>query len=298
MSHMCVTVFLPGSISENDLQDAVDTIMQPYHEYECTGEKDKYVVLVDRHDEYVDEYNDYKKEGQTLDDYVTDGFSTDWRKWVQKVNDRWHRWTNPNKKWDWFSIGGRYADRIKLKNQGYSTNVARLKDIDFDGMLRENRSHYVSPLEECVADVCRLLNCSVSDAQAKIVEYQVANWDLSNKWRASDKAGNRDNFQTWYQKQTGVYNLDTEAGKRIDKLFGYAGAGFPLNENPFKYVDSIPALWTFAYVDETGWNERGEMGWFASVSNEMDQNDWNAQVTKRLESLNENDWVIVVDCHI
>lgn len=39
-------------------------------------------------------------------------------------------WENPNSKWDWWQIGGRWEDSLKLKS-GERTDYARLKDIDF-----------------------------------------------------------------------------------------------------------------------------------------------------------------------
>lgn len=37
---------------------------------------------------------------------------------------------NPNAKWDWYEIGGRWNDSLKLKN-GSTANSAAIKDIDF-----------------------------------------------------------------------------------------------------------------------------------------------------------------------
>lgn len=38
--------------------------------------------------------------------------------------------SNPNAKWDWWVIGGRWNNLLKLKDGGF-TNSARVKDIDF-----------------------------------------------------------------------------------------------------------------------------------------------------------------------
>jgi hypothetical protein len=51
---------------------------------------------------------------------------------------RYGYWENPNKKWDWYQIGGRYLGRLVLKN-GDSTSQARLKDLDWDGMLKARK---------------------------------------------------------------------------------------------------------------------------------------------------------------
>ena len=38
--------------------------------------------------------------------------------------------TNPNKKWDWYQVGGRWGNSLKLKDGAY-TDSAKIKDIDF-----------------------------------------------------------------------------------------------------------------------------------------------------------------------
>jgi hypothetical protein len=65
-----------------------------------------------------------------------------------------------------------------------------------------------------------------------------------------------------------------------------------------EYVNNCPALQTFAVLDETGWHEKGEMGWWGCVSNEKD--DWPkifqaylAEILKKPEK-----YIAIVDCHI
>lgn len=41
---------------------------------------------------------------------------------------------NPNSKWDWYSIGGRWGNLLVLKN-GTTANSAKIKDIDIDKMV-------------------------------------------------------------------------------------------------------------------------------------------------------------------
>lgn len=55
----------------------------------------------------------------------------------------------------------------------------------------------------------------------------------------------------------------------------------------------------FALVDlEGAWHERGEMGWFAMVSNEKDADVWRAQYMAAVAALPTDTWLINVDCHI
>lgn len=70
---------------------------------------------------------------------------------------------NPRSKWDWYSLGGRWKGTFKLKEgkQGamgrsgvfdneakYDCDQARKGDIDFEGMLRDDRKRLVTHWEE------------------------------------------------------------------------------------------------------------------------------------------------------
>ena len=50
---------------------------------------------------------------------------------------------NPDSKWDWYCVGGRWSDMLKLKSGGYA-DEARLGDIDFspDAEEYENALHF------------------------------------------------------------------------------------------------------------------------------------------------------------
>lgn len=58
----------------------------------------------------------------------------------------------------------------------------------------------------------------------------------------------------------------------------------------------------FAFITPDGeWHERGEMGWWACVSNEKDSNDWESEYNNAIQKmLNEDEEIMVtlIDCHI
>lgn len=47
----------------------------------------------------------------------------------KEMNDYGY-WENPNAKWDWYVIGGRWSNNVLLKNDG-RCDFAKLKDINF-----------------------------------------------------------------------------------------------------------------------------------------------------------------------
>ena len=55
----------------------------------------------------------------------------------------------------------------------------------------------------------------------------------------------------------------------------------------------------FAFVTPDGeWHERGTMGWWAIVINEKDEQSWDAEFKKFVNSLEDDVYVTLVDCHI
>ena len=75
-------------------------------------------------------------------------------------------------------------------------------------------------------------------------------------------------------------------------------SGETTNEN---YVSEInwKDITPFAFVTPIGeWHERGEMGWWACVSNEKTKDNWKSEFKEFLDNLDEDTIVTVVDCHI
>lgn len=53
--------------------------------------------------------------------------------------------TNPDGRWDWYVVGGRWSDRLLLKD-GTRADSARVGDLDLDGMREEARSRAIRKL--------------------------------------------------------------------------------------------------------------------------------------------------------
>jgi len=112
MSHYTVAV-----ITEDGKEDTVAIALAPYHEYECTGVDDKYVIWVDVHDEMIADHAKYEKDGAPFDEAWVEGWNG------AKLRDgRYHRYTNPNAKWDWWQIGGRWSNMLNGKKDTAQKN--------------------------------------------------------------------------------------------------------------------------------------------------------------------------------
>jgi hypothetical protein len=63
--------------------------------------------------------------------------------------------------------------------------------------------------------------------------------------------------------------------------------------------DAFSPISTWARLDAEGWKEKGEMGWWASSDATPESTRAHASALKDwLKKGNQNDWLVVVDCHI
>jgi len=161
MSHFSVLVVT----DEEPTSKVLARTLQPWHEFECTGNDDEYVVSVDITDETRSDFSRPRaiEPPQGVDDFAT--FAAEWHGYEvltlgpdgepiglnlsgehqfgyitldPKTGDaRVLRRTNPNRKWDWYVVGGRWPDQLLLKD-GKRANCARVGDIDFEQMRSVN----------------------------------------------------------------------------------------------------------------------------------------------------------------
>jgi len=181
---------------------------------------------------------------------------------------RYGYWENPNAKWDWYQIGGRWAGFFKLKNgkEGVlgskswcnkdkeidknRADQAFKKDIDFEGMLSDNfekNSKIYDDFEEMMKS---------DPKKAK----QEAYWSFG-----IENKGDKDNF---------------------------------IPETREEYIKRTSFPSTFAVLKDGKWYEKGEMGWWAMVSNEKDPSEWHKEFQKLLKDLPDDTLLTIVDCHI
>lgn len=61
-------------------------------------------------------------------------------------------------------------------------------------------------------------------------------------------------------------------------------------------ISNIDNITCFVFLKDGVWHEKGEMGWFACVTDE--KTDWEDQFKKLVRELPEDSLITIVDCHI
>lgn len=321
MSHFTVLVHVPASKFKEEnienIEKIVDEMLLPYHEFECTGIQ-KYIEKIDITDEYTNDYIEktipvifnketneklttkYSEEAKHFmfdDDDLRPGFEIreipaneyystfeeflrDWHgfrfdgKYSSFEDGKVYKFTNPNAKWDWYSIGGRWSGMF----------------LDFNGCTHDIIKKGYWDLEQIKANVIEEYLPYYEKYQASgIDELPFVEWS-----KIRETFDDIDEARTVYHNQEYV--------KRLAELFPgdyylqRPDVFYKKTQEEFINEQYYGAIQTYAFLDETGWNERGEMGWFGMSYNETP--DWTKIYLDKLNEIDDNDYLVLVDCHI
>lgn len=153
----------------------LEAVLLPYHEYECTG-IEKYLEFVPAD---MDELKaDYEEYGNGRDFEV---FIEEWSGDEKNENNIYGRWTNPNAKWDWWAIGGRWSGLLKLKPlETRTVNTSELgpcngfSEGEISALLslyQENREKFMSTVAKYKGKDVEILKYVQTLAQGEITLY-------------------------------------------------------------------------------------------------------------------------------
>lgn len=299
--------------------DNVEQQLAPYHEFECTGTNDKYVQDVDitadvlaemegdepstltealgsygLEDSIVASEEEVEKEGDDCAHKYGYAIVQDGK--LIKAVDR----TNPNKKWDWWTVGGRWAGFLKLKpgatgeygSRGIMGSCAATgedrasqafkKDIDFDGMRNEAGDKAAERWDKAAAALLP------SDPAAEPLT-----WDSWEVLRDEKHKGNIEAAREAYHAQPAIQALK----KVFDNPF-FSLDQFQTDRDAYIQQARDQATVPYALVREGQWIAKGEMGWFGMSNDTESQADWNRKVNEMLDALPDDTLITIVDCHI
>lgn len=390
MSHFCVLVVTP----ERPTDEVVGKVMQPYHEYECTGKDDEYVQDVDITDKARKEYLEEKRtmlrdsqgvlwrpyedrfyreptpqEEKTIGPLAGSGCgggiswsSKDWgdgrgyrakvrfvpsgyeeietytkdhesfADWIEgyyglkrrteqpnSTHDADYKYgyvlvdskgdviraidrTNPNKKWDYWRIGGRYAGKLQAKNP-FDAEKEELSWEWKDTKPEDRPNGY---------DICQRSNLD-AEAMKEAAVARRRNWVLECcdnakvGWDQMDKGCqlSLEAHEKWMQleepKPRGAeYHAWCEANG-YELVVKISKNNFEIPE-PAKgqsltdWVESAPWLSSFAILKDGVWSENGRMGWWGAVHDEKE--NWDSICQKLISEIPDDHWLAVCDCHI
>ena len=225
--------------------------------------------------------------------------------------------SNPNSKWDWYQLGGRWTGHFKLKTdanpefsikgtagimtsgakEGYA-DTALKKDIDITGMIAEaevkakERYEKVQALFPDGIPAIDIAWSTIIDAEGP---YKDMDWDER---------------RTIYREQESVKNWRKVTHDKADEFNNNSSGDersfyiwldqdeYQLSKEDYIKAAGMGSLSSYAVIKDGKWYERGEMGWWGMASNEKDENEWNKEFSQLIEELPDNTLLSLYDCHI
>lgn len=194
-------------------------------------------------------------------------------------NGRWGYWHNPNAKWDWWAVGGRWSGSMLAKQdledalypREHSDDLKSLGDYrPIDGAFKKDIAFM------------KMLELEKESAAVRFFKLE----------KAFEQNDTSDLGPLTVIKEDGIYSwgdLAYQAGETLDEFLHRKG----LDE------DSTGGFYPYAVVDLEGdWHSEGDMGWFGLSSNDKPETDWHTEVQQFIDSLDDDDYLICVDCHI
>lgn len=238
---------------------------------DATIRQGKYTELYSTFEEFMEQWHGY----QTRDE----------------VKNRYGYWSNPNAKWDWYTVGGRWSGFFKLKegaigelgSPGVFDNTPKagyvdsclIKDIDFTAMQH---------------DALIEANQFYDQLESVLKGRELPSWNIIREKHGEDITAAREEYNS------------LEVVKDLNKanIWAWGDLKESFGPNRQAYCDRQVAavMVPFAVVKNGQWYEKGKMGWWAITHNEMKQEDWNKEFWKLLKNLPEDTRLTLVDCHI
>lgn len=300
-------------ITDQEPTDALLTkTLQPWHEYECTGKEDEYVVNVDVTAKCEEMFNKPQTVVQLADETVHNywahkfwvkgngftlplgarlienmpadearkhgiGYATmadcvdqEYGGFIGEDGKCYHK-TNPNKKWDWWVVGGRWSGFFEEHG-----DIVQLKDLDLNAMQDAEVEKQLPRYEKF---------------QKIVAGRPVPTWEDTR-----EKCGDIDRARDTYWNDPVIKDL--KAG--FDDVWDLNSMVKRMNCTREKFIARTrkQAIQTFAVVYKGKWYERGNMGWWGVVTEEKDIDRWDDEFDKLLKSLPPDTWLTAVDCHI
>jgi len=201
--------------------------------------KDKYPV-----------YGDYLRDWHGIDDINRQGYDH-----------------NPQAKWDWYQLGGRWTGFFKLKPTAKGT-------IGDFSLISSRRA------ETGTADQAR--KCDIDFDGMRVEKFEEASKSYDEYESRYEKGELKPGEAYWV---FGVENVGKDANDYIP-------------ESRERYIKRVGSLTTFAVLKDGNWYEKGNMGWWGMVSDEKGPGVWVEEFNKLIDGLPDDTLLSLYDCHI
>lgn len=175
-------------------------------------------------------------------------------------------WENPNKKWDYWRIGGRWRGKLKARS-------GVLGDLTWEHTIDGQQHHDTEGHFDCVQ--IKDLDLSIDTSR---YQRAIRFWEVNVEGQELTPEENPDDFRSFWKPQ---YYTDK---------FG--------EKETYAKSESLHCIWALVTPDGK-WYEQGDMGWFGtSDATESTTKAYIEFFEKSLNEANPEHFITVLDCHI
>lgn len=217
---------------------------------------------------------------------------------------RYGHWSNPNARWDWYQIGGRWRGFFPLKpdvmpvvgESGAGDNearpgrgdIVRLSDIDMDAVARETNGRAEKFWEEWQSWLAGTYVEKNPFDGPRSTALRIGLLDVAQGPAISDHTQKAIPWEGQVREN--------------DPRRGWHDVAKIVEHDAFlaDYVDCFCPIKTFAALDNDGWHEPGKMGWWGCSSDTPDAYRKFALefVSRFVKTAGPDDLLVLIDYHI
>lgn len=191
--------------------------------------------------------------------------------------------TNPNAKWDWYVIGGRWENMLRTK-QGELVNSCTLGELDFETQIKEltKKAHEIyDTFEKCLGDLPK-------------------NWMSWKDVLADQQFNTIEERRNFYHNQVQIKAIKANDTNNLFWAFGYDIDSFMVDRETYVSLYAGKPFSTYAVLDATdseiGTWHGSDIGMWGITLRE--EENWEEKNQRLLRSFPSDYVITIVDCHI
>lgn len=239
----------------------------------------------------------FREKYETLGDFIEDWAGYQYE---SRMN-AWGRWHNPNAKWDWYVIGGRWAGLL-LTMRGKTVDLANAGDVDWDGIANDTVARNLTTYDRIQKALAKVDTMSREAIQAAyghfhngIEGWTQAYFDDSIEIRAKHRKEVFPTLDGYIRWQA----MEAETWKELTLLLTWDDIKRYLSPREDFIEYHAARAQTYAFLDlKNRWNQRGEMGWWGADDEGKGTPNYDAVWWEFVRLLPSDQRVYIVDCHI
>lgn len=209
----------------------------------------------------------YKDKYPTFEEFMKDWHGSE----VDSKTGKYGYWENPNAKWDWYTIGGRWMGSLLVKDDEKG-------DLGSPGTFENKIPN--TPNGYKWIDTCRISSIDWNKMEQiqkyELLKNEVEDGDIWEIFINNDHP-KRNNY-TWYKPEYFIERYKTKKN----------------------YIKSVISFSTYAVISPDGkWHSSGDMGWWGCSSETHEEKEkFENNFYKNFIEPNQDKIIAIIDCHI